>query len=282
MEILVPKTLAEALALMAERGDELTPIAGGTDVLVSWHSREHESMKLLDLSRLGAELGSTRFSDEHLHLGALATYWEAIDNAQIREEFPLLVAAAKEVGAIQIQTRGTWAGNIGNSSPAADGVPALLACDAIVVLRSKSATVEVPLHEYWTGYKQTVREADQLIIEIKVPRRERDFQHWHKVGSRAAQAITKVGIAMAHDAEGWRIAANSVAPYVVRCRAVEKALDEGRKFDRPEDLEELLAADVAPIDDIRSTGKFRRKVLARIIYFGLAEPSIKSRAGAGV
>ena len=153
MRVLRPKSLSDALTAMAAEPGRLTPIAGGTDVMVSWHHRPKGDLALLDLSLL-AELRGLRWTPESLELGALATYWDAIDSAEIRGEFPLLVRAALEVGAIQIQTRGTWAGNIANGSPAADGVPALMASDAVIVLESSRGREEVPLGEYFTGYKR--------------------------------------------------------------------------------------------------------------------------------
>jgi CO/xanthine dehydrogenase FAD-binding subunit len=186
-------------------------------------------------------------------------------------EFPLLVQAARVVGAMQIQTRGTWAGNIANGSPAADGVPVLMAYDAVVVLQARAGRVEVPLDQYFTGYKQSVRRPDQLIVALRIPRRPRRRQWFYKVGARSAQAISKVGVAAVQDARGWRIVANSVAPYVCRCPALERELDAGRTFASPDEIRQVLAADIAPIDDIRSTARYRAAVLSRLLYFWLAE-----------
>src|SRR5207237_59937 len=129
-----PSSLDQALGMMAER--PLTPIAGGTDLLVSWHHRTKNDLALLDLSPL-TELAAVRLSDDELVLGGLTTYWQVMTSPDVCAAFPLLRDAARQVGAIQIQTRGTWAGNIANASPAADGVPVMMAYDAVVVLRSR-------------------------------------------------------------------------------------------------------------------------------------------------
>ncbi|MBN2448260.1 MAG: FAD binding domain-containing protein, partial [Phycisphaerae bacterium] len=162
-------------------------------------------------------------------------------------------------------------GNIVNASPAADGVLALMASDARVVLRWKGGESEVALDEFYTGYKQMKRQPDQLITMIRVPRRRRKREWLHKVGARCAQAITKVGVAVVQDECGWRVVANSVAPFVCRCRNMEKAIACGVKFATPGDVARVLAGDVSPIDDIRSTARYRVTVLSRLLYFWLAE-----------
>lgn len=266
MRVHSPQSVDDALTLLAARGAALTPIAGGTDLLVSWHLRPKDDAEFLDLLRLRDAWRYLHWTDEALEIGALATYWDVITDDRCAAELPLLVQAGRQVGAIQIQSRGTWAGNIGNASPAADGVPVLLAYDATVVLVSKRGRREVALCDYFTGYKKSVRAADELIGAIRVPRRRLDAQWFHKVGARAAQAITKVGIAIVREGATWRIAANSVAPFVVRCRALEAALQSGRVFATPREIEAVLKNDVAPIDDIRSTSEYRFTVLARLLH----------------
>ncbi|MBU0617254.1 MAG: FAD binding domain-containing protein [Planctomycetes bacterium] len=267
MRVLTPTTLDEALNMLAAEGQLLTPIAGGTDMLVSWHHQAKEDLNLLDLTPLRDQLGPLRLTDDFLELGGLTTYWDVLASPEVASAFPLLAEAAWEVGAIQIQTRGTWAGNIANGSPAADGVLVLMAYDASVILRSRTGQTEVPLDEYYTGYKQSVRRPDQLIVALRVPRRRREHEWFHKVGTRSAQAISKVGVAVVKDDRGWRVVANSVAPVVCRCHSLEKALTDGRTFQNPEEIRQLLNADVAPIDDIRSTARYRSTVLSRLLYY---------------
>ncbi len=267
MRVLTPTTLDEALSMLAAEGQSLTPIAGGTDLLVSWHHQPKDDLSLLDLTPLHDQLQPLRLTDESLELGGLTTYWDVIASPEVSAEFPLLAEAARLVGAIQIQTRGTWAGNIANGSPAADGVLVLMAYDASVILQSRAGRTEVPLDEYYTGYKQSVRRPDQLIAAVRVPRRQREYEWLHKVGTRSAQAISKVGVAVVKDDRGWRVIANSAAPVVCRCCALEKALTDGRTFQNPEEIRQLLDADVSPIDDFRSTARYRATVLSRLLYY---------------
>lgn len=287
MKVLFPTTLDEACAILADEagpteaadGDRgwlldarpVVPVAGGTDVLVHWPERlEAREHTYLDLGRIGA-LRPMRRGADVLELGATTTYWDLERDARTAASFPMLVEAARQVGAIQIQARGTWAGNVANASPAADGVPALMALDAVVVLVSRAGRREVPLDAFYLGYKALAMRPDELIVAIRLPLATPRFARFVKVGSRRVQAIAKVGLAVARLETGWRVVAASVAPTVRRCRAVEALLDAGERPDRVEDLSPALDEDVAPIDDLRSTAAYRRTVLARVLLDALRE-----------
>lgn len=245
------------------------PVAGGTDLLVHWPARAADDATVyVDLSGV-AELKPHRWSADALILNGLTTYWDIIRDERARAEFPLLVAAARQVGAVQIQARGTWAGNIVNASPAADGVPALMAYDAVVVLESVAGRQEVPLDRLYLGYKQLRRRPDQLVVAVRVPRRPHRVAIFEKVGSRRAQAIAKVGLAITDSAAGWRVVAASMAPTVRRCPALERLLAAGTPVRSPGDLRDAIARDVAPIDDMRSSAEYRRTVMARLLYHDL-------------
>ena len=275
MNLLLPETVSEACHLMSVHPSAV-PVAGGTDLFVHWPQRmaDHDRT-FLDLSGV-QDLATHRWTEDELVLGALTTYWDLIQDPRAQTALPLLVHAARQVGAVQIQARGTWAGNIVNASPAADGVAVLMAYDAAVVLQSVEGEEEYPLSEFYTGYKAMRRRPDQLLTGIRIPLKRYDFEMFEKVGSRAAQAITKVGVAVTMRGGRWRIVASSVAPTVRRCPALERLLSEGGQVRGPEDLMAALREDVAPIDDIRSTARYRETVLARLLYFGLKDvcPSI--------
>jgi len=270
VKLLQPESLPEALAMLAEQ-PEAIPIAGGTDLLVVWPTRPAEHDRCyVDLSGV-PELKGVRWTDGQLALGALATYWDVIRDARATRELPLLGRAARQVGAIQIQARGTWAGNIANASPAADGVPVLMAYDAVVVLDSAHGREAVPLSDFYQGYKRMRRRSDQLVVEIRIPlpRTPYRVQWFEKVGSRRAQAIAKVGLAVVRGEQGWRVVAASMAPTVRRCPAIERRLAGSTPLRSPDDLLPAIEQDVAPIDDIRSTAHYRRRVMARVLYYGL-------------
>ncbi len=270
MRVFSPISVEEACDTLAQRAESPpVPIAGATDLFVHWPERlETRDRDYLDLSQLH-DLRPMRWTDDELILGALTTYWDVVQCARCRSEFPLLERAARQVGAVQIQARGTWAGNIVNASPAADGAPVLMAYDAIVTLQSSRGVEHVPLSEFYLDYKKMRRTPDQLVTAIRIPRRAHDFHVFEKVGPRRAQAIAKVGLAMTHSAAGWRIVAASMAPTVRRCRAVEELLESGAPVRSPDDLLPAIRRDVSPIDDIRSTARYRETVMARLIYHDL-------------
>ena len=169
MRIVTPETLDDALTMLAD-DPALTPIAGGTDLLVHWPGNlDAKARDYLDLSRLRESQSAIRWEDDRVMLGALTTYWDVVTDKRFREEFPILIEAARQVGAVQIQTRGTWAGNIVNASPVADGVPALMACGADVELRSASGPETIPLETFYTGYRQTRRRPEQLVTGVTLP-----------------------------------------------------------------------------------------------------------------
>lgn len=268
MKLYQPQSTREALQILAGE-PAVVPVAGGTDLLVHWPTRVAEHDKTyLDLSAL-AELRGVHWADHELQLGALATYWDVIADQRAASELPLLVQAARLVGAIQIQTRGTWAGNIVNASPAADGVPVLMAYDATVILESVRGREAVPLTDFYLGYKQLRKAGDQLVVAIRIPRVPYTMQRFEKVGSRRAQAIAKIGLAVTQSASGWRVVVGSMAPTVRRCPALERLLTSGAAVHGPDELLAAIDRDTSPIDDIRSTAEYRRRVLARVLFAAL-------------
>src|SRR5690348_5082767 len=270
MNVMLPGSGPEALDMLASDRAAI-PIAGGTDLLVRWTVRvKAQKRTYVHLSRLDS-LKSLRWTVDELTLGGLATYWDVIRDARAREEFPLLVDAARQVVAIQIQARGAWAGIVVDASPTADSVPVLMAYDAVVVLESRRGREEVPLDRFYSAYKEMKRRPDQLVVGIRLPRRRYSFQVFEKVGARRAQAIAKVGLAITRSGAGWRVVAASVAPTIRRCPTVERLLETGTAVASPEALLPAIAQDVAPIDDIRSSAQYRTRVMARVLYHDLRD-----------
>lgn len=271
-EMVVPRTLAEALALLRDEPGVWRPFAGGTDLMVLLEAGRLEQRKFFSIAHL-EELRGVEESGEFVTLGALTTYTDVRRREIIAREFPMLVDAARETGGVAIQNRGTVGGNIANASPAADTPPALLAYGAQVELVSADGTRSVDYAEFHTGYRQTVMRADELIARVRLRRPRAGARHFYrKVGTRRAQAISKVCFAaLAEVGEGGaleevRIALGSVAPTVVRCRETE-ALLRGRVPDAEltKELPNALARDVAPIDDVRSTARYRLRVAQNLL-----------------
>ena len=269
MTVFMPTTLAKALEI--RRDENATPMAGGTDLLVHWPEQlERHDRDYLDLWGLD-ELRRIEWSDDTLELGALTTYWDVVTDARVGAAFPLLVDAARQVGSVQIQSRGTWAGNIANGSPAADGVPVLMAYGATVVIASCEGCREVPLEQFYSGYKEMDLAPNELIVAIRIPNRTYRHQRFIKVGSRRAQAIAKVGAAIVSNGSGWRVVASSVAPTIRRCPEVEARISSREPLASPDDLLPALRADVSPIDDLRSTAAYREQVMSRVLYYAIKE-----------
>jgi len=279
--IACPRTLDEALQELASgatRPGGATPLAGATDLFVLWNAGHLPDTTFVSLARVAELAQPLLWRNGELVLSALSTYTDVRRDPRVHRELPLLVAASRELGAVQIQNRGTWAGNVANASPAADGVPALLAYDARLVLASVRGRREVPLADYFTGYKTSVRDPDELIVEIVVPVPAAGARHfWRKVGTRRMQAISKVVLAglLERDAAGVvtraRLAFGSVAPVSLRARHVEAAIS-GRPLGAATTAGALaaLGRDIAPIDDIRSTRDYRARVSANLLRACLA------------
>lgn len=257
-KLLDPRSLADALKMLRDEGP-LTPMAGCTDLYVSLNFGTLRDARFLNLWRL-AGLRTIAARGDVLSIGALATHSDLIRSPLVRKRLPMLAAAAQEVGGVQIQNRGTIGGNVANASPAGDTLPVLAVADAIVVLESAAGTRRVPFNAFYTGYRQTVRRPDELITSFELPRVPGP-QYFRKVGTRAAQAISKVVIA-ASGRDHLRIALGSVAPTVVRALRTEAAVAAGASL---EEAQRTLAAEIAPIDDIRSTAEYRRRVAANLL-----------------
>jgi CO/xanthine dehydrogenase FAD-binding subunit len=258
LTVLRPKRLSEALALLRDEGP-LTPLAGGTDLYVGLNAGTERAQRFIDLWRL-EELRHIRLTDgkRTLELGALTTFTDCIRSKKVVRNLPILAEASREVGGAQIQNRGTLAGNIANGSPAGDSLPVLAAADAIVVLRSAAGEREVPLCEFYTGYRATVRRPDELIVRVRIPL-QRGRQRFRKVGTRAAQAISKVVMA----AVGDRVAFGSMGPTVLRATRLEAYLRTGGG--EVEEARRALAEDLHPIDDVRSTAAYRLRVAQNLV-----------------
>src|SRR6201993_474832 len=215
-----------ALDRMAREPGEWKPFAGGTDLMVLLEAGKLPHRKFLSIWKL-QELRGITVTPAHVTLNALTTYSEIRDHELLAREFPLLRRAAGETGSIATQNRGTIGGNIANASPAADSPPALLVYDAELELVSASGSRWVPYHGFWKGYKQIAMRKDELIRAIRVPRNVGfSKQFYRKVGTRRAQAISKVCFAGAARMDGGRIvdvriALGSVAPTVVRAAETE-------------------------------------------------------------
>jgi carbon-monoxide dehydrogenase medium subunit len=266
-----PRGLGDAYALLAD--GRWRPVAGGTDLLVQITGELGQPPeRVLDIWGL-EELRGISVADGWLSLGALTTYTALRRSPEVREYLPALADAAATVGAIQIQNRGTIGGNIVNASPAGDTLPILLATDAIIMLGGSRGEREVGAAAFFTGYRRTARADDELVLRVRIPLPAGREVRFRKVGTRRAQAISKVVLALAWRAAGdgrWqdvRVALGSVAERPIRSPAAEAALNGARPTRETADrAAEAVAAEIEPIDDVRSTAVYRRAVTGRVLH----------------
>jgi CO/xanthine dehydrogenase FAD-binding subunit len=261
--------LDEALELLAS--GEWTPFAGGTDIMVLLEMGKLEKRRFLDIWKV-PELRGITITDDQVIIGALSTYSDLLEHPIVASEFPLVCSAARDTGAVAIQNRGTIGGNIANASPAADLPPALLVYGAELELASRRGRRRVPYEAFHRGYKKMDLGADELIVNVCLPRTSKSLrQSYRKVGTRRAQAISKVCFAAVADVENRavseiRIALGSVAPTVVRARTAESVL-RGRTIDGESiaSARRALSQDISPIDDLRSTATYRLTVAGNLL-----------------
>jgi xanthine dehydrogenase small subunit len=250
-----PRNLADAVQIY-RRTPGCRPLAGGTDLMVMLHARtvRPEPEALLDLWSL-SELKGVRRAGDMLEIAAAEPYTGIIASPDVQQNLPALAAAARTIGAAQIQNRGTLGGNLANASPAGDTLPVLLAYDAVVVTDRRSIAIDT----FFTGYRKTALQSDELITAVRFPLgRQVAFR---KVGTRAAQAISKIVMAVSRRPGGARIAIGSVAEVPLRARRAEAALERN-------DIEGAIAAvaeDIRPIDDVRSTAAYRHAVTQNVL-----------------
>jgi CO/xanthine dehydrogenase FAD-binding subunit len=276
MTVVTPRSPAEAVRALAA-DPKAVPFAGGTDLMVAWNLGQLNGRTVVDLSRV-AGWKEIRASKSSVAIGSLVTHARIQRHPLLRARFPLLVDACATIGAAQIQNRGTLGGNVANASPAGDTFPPLAVHDAVVRCVGPEGRRAVPIHEIFAGVKKTSLKAGELIEDVELPFLPKPPTRavFRKVGTRAAQAISKTMFAgllwVRRDGtvEDARLAFGSLAPTVRRLRSAERFLT-GRRLDdaAAAGAAALLDDDVSPIDDIRSTRRYRleasRNLLVRFL-----------------
>jgi CO/xanthine dehydrogenase FAD-binding subunit len=270
-ELIAPGTLDTVLQILADSPDQYTPIAGGTELMVALGAGRLEPKRLVSLWNL-EELRFIEDTPDAIVIGAGTTFTDIRNHVLITEEFPLLTQAASWTGSIANQNRGTIGGNIVNASPAADTPPALLAYDAELTLISTRGPRTIPYRDFHLSYKKTALAQDELLHSITILRHFGSYiQYIRKVGTRNAQAISKVAIAaLARTNNGViqdiRIGAASLRETPARLTTTEQSL-----LNQPITAQTIAASratiqtEARPIDDIRSTAKYRATVAANLL-----------------
>jgi CO/xanthine dehydrogenase FAD-binding subunit len=269
--LVAPGELGAVLALLAAEPGAWTPIAGGTELMVAFSAGRLTAPKLVSLWGI-PDLRTVEVTPEGVAIGAAATFLEMRRHAVIAGELPLLAKAASWIGSIANQGRATLGGNLVNGSPAADSSPALLAYDAEIEMISVRGRRRVPYSEFHTAYKCNCLAPDELLYAIHLPRRfPRHVQYLRKVGTRRAMAIAKVALGATALIENGvireiRLGAASLAPFPTRLFETEAVL-LGQAVTREtiQRAQQALLAEAKPIDDIRSTSEYRRRVAVNLL-----------------
>jgi len=266
-----PRTLEEAYQLLAE-SDIWRPLAGGTDLLVQITGElAPPPERVLDIWALN-ELRGIAVDEGALVLGALTTYTDIRRSELCQRLLPALVDAAATIGAAQIQNRGTIGGNVINASPAGDTLPVLLATDAELVLGSMRGERTVAANQFWPAYRQTARAPDEVLLRVRIPLPAGRQVRFRKVGTRRAQAISKVVMALSWRVDGgvWRdvrLGLGSIAERPIRARQTESVLEGAApRRETADHAAATVATEINPIDDVRSTADYRRVVTARVLH----------------
>lgn len=278
IQVASPRILKDALQMLDEKREKIRIIAGGSDMILQLKDRVIHTDELLNIKFLEPELRYIRMSDSELHIGALTTYSDIVHSILTRKHAPLLVEASRTVGAIQLQNTATIGGNLGNASPAADGIPPLYALDAMIVLSSVNGDRELPIEDFFVGYRKKAMEPNELIREVHFPAMQvpPEDSVYMKLGLREANAIAIVDVAIwARRGAGQRnlvdtrIALGAVAPTIMRARKAEQIL-RGQEVN-----DELLwhtakvaAGEADPIDDLRGSAVYRRDMITVLVLEG--------------
>ena len=284
-ELVAPGALPAVLSLLAVEPGAWLPIAGGTDVMVQYAAGKLPSRKLVSIWNL-PELRHIAVLPAEIQVGAGCTYTDLRAHEIVAKEFPLLSSAAAWTGAIANQNRGTLGGNIINASPAADSLPALLVYEAQLMLISARGERRVPYVDFHLDYKKTQLASDELIRAVCLPRRFSGYYaHARKVGPRKVQAIAKVCLAALGRLENGivediRLGMGSVAPVPIRLAETERSV-KGKRIDATliKLASQTAAAEVRPIDDIRSTRRYRAAVAGNLVAEFLEALSVVGTQG---
>jgi carbon-monoxide dehydrogenase medium subunit len=284
-EYLAPKTVKECIALLSQYGEKAKVIAGGTDLISQMKWGEIKPDYLISLSQI-PNLNEIQFSSPTgLKLGALVKIGEIERSEIIKKHYPILAQAASVLGSVEIRNRGTVGGNLCNAAPSADMAPSLLVLDAKAVIASQSGEKIIPLEDFFVGPGKTILSNHEFLVRLEVPpMKPNSFGEYIKIGIRKTMDIAVVGVAVLitldhgnHTCEEARLGLGAVAPTPIRAKQAEGVL-KGKKLN--EELIELAAKtasdEASPLNDIRSSEKYRRYMIQTLTRRAIRQPLIQT------
>jgi xanthine dehydrogenase FAD-binding subunit len=279
MKVVTPGDLGEALKLMSEHREAARPLAGATDAMVRVKEGQWRAPIWVHIRRV-PELNQIRETGSQVEIGAAVPYGQMLRSDLLRRKAPLLLQAAAEIGAAQIQAVGTIGGNLGTASPAGDSLPPLYALEARVRLASVRGEREVPVEAFISGPGRTQREPDELITAVCFAAQPPgELSKWQKLGLRGAQAISLVSLAMRLRPDGpnrvtfARFAFGAVGPTVLRAKKCEQMLMNVWPLDAAKlmGIGQMAWKEVLPISDVRASAEYRQQMAVGLLQRGLLE-----------
>jgi len=281
-EYVKPADMDEALQVLAMYKEKARPLAGGTDLIVHLKEGFAKPEIVLDVKAL-KELSGLSLKNGVLRVGALVTFAELLESAAVKKNFPDLWEAAGTVASTGVRNRATLAGNICSAVPSADSAPPLLAHDAVVRLRSQAGERLVSIHEWFTGPKRTALGPDELVVSVEVGVPEKKFGACYMKLSRydgedLAQGGVEAAVFTDHN---YRVAFCALGPVPARALRTEAYL-KGKKVTEQtvKQAGELLAGEISPISDIRSSKEYRVH-MAKIMLGRALETAVSRLSGRG-
>jgi carbon-monoxide dehydrogenase medium subunit len=283
VEIELAESLEHALELLSAGEWDTRPVAGATDVMLRLQAGKLQARRLVSIYGI-QELSYLKGGADGLRFGAGTPITDLMRDPGFAREFRCATQAAREFASPQIRNRATVGGNIGNASPAADMVPPLIALGAEVTLRSHKAQRTLPLDDVFLGFGKTTLQPDELVTDVFIPRRGDWFQAFAKFGSRSANVIAVINMAMClrltdHRIEEARVAYGSVAPKPLRARRVEKFLTgQSLSEELVEALVEVVLSEISPIDDVRGSKKYKQRLAVNCTQDALRQAMARAEA----
>lgn len=275
IEILTPKTLTEILGILSERQENLTLIAGGTDVVTGLQQeskRFKESEVLIDVNHV-PELKEIKHLHEKISIGAAATFSEINNSSIVSNELPILKKAVSTIGSLQIRNRATIAGNFVNNAPCADTVPALLVYNATIEIESMNSKRETYLQEFLQGPYKTQLKKDEVVTRINIPIPPKSFiGDFYKLGRRRAVAISRITLAVLMELKEnkinkIRIASGAVTPIGIRFPELEKyALDKELDDNLLKTLASKMGEEIIKVTGLRWSSAYKLPVVQQMFY----------------
>ncbi len=254
-----PVTLSEAISTYKKYGDKARLLLGGTDLVVMLDDGVIQPDIVIDLKGID-ELKKLEFDGEFLHIGSRVTFNELIDSEVVKEKFPVLWEASKTVASTGVRNRATLVGNICSAVPSADSAPALLVCNAAVVIATDSGDKEVPITEFFVGPRRTILKPGEIVKEVKIRASNKKFGgSYIKLGRYDGEDLAQVGVAtVVNEDREYAIAFCAVAPKPVRAKEAEEFLKGKDLTDEVlEEAAKLAVKAISPISDIRASKEYR-------------------------